>query len=131
MVTRTIWFLCVVLVALAIWLNRDNHSPVFIPTSLDLLTLSAHDIANLLENNTITSLQITKEYLRRIQLDDRSGLGLHTILESTPVHTVLSIANERDVERQKGLIRSPLYGVPLIVKVSFKTSKNRHRRRHC
>ncbi|KAJ5799445.1 amidase family protein [Penicillium psychrosexuale] len=117
---RTIWFLWVVVVALAIrWLSRDNHSPLYIPTSLDLLTLTTHDIADLLGNNTINSLQITKEYLRRIELDDRSGLGLHTILELTPVKSIISIANERDLERRKGLIRSPLHGVPLIVKVNF------------
>lgn len=120
MITRTMWFLGAVVVALAItWLSHDDHSPLYIPTSLDLLTLSAHGITDLLRNNTITSLQITKEYLRRIELDDRSGLGLRTILELTPTRSVLSIANERDLERQKGLTRSLLHGVPLIVKVGF------------
>ncbi|KAJ6079729.1 amidase family protein [Penicillium canescens] len=125
MVMRTIWFFWVVVVALAItWLSRDNHTPLYIPASLDLLTLSAHDIADLLRNNTINSLQITKEYLRRIELDDRSGLGLHTILELTPVQSVISIANERDLERRKGLIRSPLHGVPLIVKGNMATDQS-------
>ncbi|KAJ5415178.1 amidase family protein [Penicillium sp. CMV-2018d] len=125
MIMRTIWFLGAVIVALAItWLSHDGHSPLYVPTSLDLLTLSAHDITDLLRNNTITSLQITKEYLRRIELDDRSGLGLRTILELTPIGSVLSIAKERDLERQKGLTRSPLHGVPLIVKGNMATDQS-------
>lgn len=114
------WFLGAVVVALATsWLSHDDHSPLYIPTSLDLLTLSARDITDILRNSTITSLQITEEYLRRIKLDDRSGLGPRTMLELTPIQNVISIAKERDLERQKGLTRSPLHGVPLIVKVSF------------
>ncbi|KAJ5962526.1 hypothetical protein N7501_007467 [Penicillium viridicatum] len=125
MIMRTIWFLGAAVVALAItWLSHDDHSPLYVPTSLDLLTLSAHDITDLLRNNAITSLQITKEYLRRIELDDRSGLGLRTILELTPIRCVLSIAKERDLERQKGLTRSPLHGVPLIVKGNMATDQS-------
>ncbi|CAI7636718.1 unnamed protein product [Penicillium palitans] len=57
---------------------------------------------------------ITKEYIRRIELDDRSGLGLRILLELTLTQNVLSIAKERDLERQKAV-----HGVPLIVKVGF------------
>jgi amidase len=90
--------------------------PKLIPASFDLLTLTAQDATQLLSNQTFTSLQLTQEYLRRIELDDRSGLGLHTMLELTPPDIIFGIARERDLERQKGILRSPLHGVPLIIK---------------
>ncbi|CAG9981907.1 unnamed protein product [Clonostachys byssicola] len=98
------------------WFAGDVHSPKTTPSSIDLLTLTARDVAELLNNQTFTSLQVTQEYLRQIDLDDRSGLGLHTMLEVTPRAIALHIASERDQERRKGIIRSPLHGVPVLLK---------------
>jgi len=89
------------------WLRGDAHTPTSIPTTFDLLTLTARDLAQLLSNRTFTSLQLTKEYLRRIDIDDRSGLHLRTVLELTPAETALRIAKERDLEREKGLLAWP------------------------
>jgi hypothetical protein len=115
--SRLYWlFLSLALTAILPWLSRDAHIPQSIPASFDLLTITAQDITQLLRNQTFTSFQLTQEYLRRIELDDRSGLRLHTMLELTPPDIILGIARERDFERQKGILRSPLHGVPLIIK---------------
>ncbi len=105
------------LAAVVTWLSGDVHAPRLVPASCNLLTLTAQDITQLLHNQTFTSLQLTKEYLRRIALDDRAGLQLRTMLELTPPATALRIARERDLERRRGLIRGPLHGVPIIIKV--------------
>ncbi|CAH0021083.1 unnamed protein product [Clonostachys rhizophaga] len=113
MAPRISWVLVPLAVAASLaWFAGDVHSPKTIPSSIDLLTLTARDVAELLNNQTFTSLQVTQEYLRRIDLDDRSGLGLHTMLEVTPRAIALHVASERDQERRKGIIRSPLHGVP-------------------
>lgn len=112
------------LAAIFSWLSGDAHAPKSIPAAFDLLTLTAQDVAQLLSNQTFTSLQLTLEYLRRIELDDRSGLGLHTMLELAPVGTTLAIARERDLERQGGILRSPLHDVPLIIKACPQPSSN-------
>ncbi|KAH6640376.1 amidase family protein [Chaetomium tenue] len=124
MASRRYWLffsLTLALAAILPWLGSDPHTPKSIPASFDLLTLTAHDITKLLGNQTFTSLQLTQAYLRRIEFDDRSGLGLHTMLELTPVDITLGIARERDLERRKGLLRSPLHGVPLIIKGNMAT----------
>ncbi|KAK0712905.1 hypothetical protein B0T26DRAFT_753083 [Lasiosphaeria miniovina] len=72
-------------------------------------------------NRTLTSLRLTKEYPRRIALGDKSGLQLHAMLELTPIDIVLGIANERDLERRKGILRSPLHGILLIIKGNMST----------
>jgi len=100
----------------SMWLGSDVHAPRWIPASFDLLTLTAQDLTQLLSNQTFTSAQLTKEYLRRIELDDKSGLRLRTMLEITPPAIALRIAHERDAERLKGIIRGPLHGVPIILK---------------
>lgn len=123
--SRLYWlFFSLVLSAFLPWLSGDAHTPKSIPVSFDLLTLTAQDVAQLLRNQTFTSFQLIQEYLRRIELDDRSGLGLHTMLELTPVEITLGIARERDLERRKGILRSPLHRVPLIIKAC--TLKLRH-----
>ncbi|KAK3376844.1 amidase signature domain-containing protein [Lasiosphaeria ovina] len=81
-------------------------------------------VAQLLSNRTFTSLQLTKEYLRRIALDDKSGLQLHAMLELTPIDIVLGIANERDLERWNGILHSPLHGIPLIIKGNMATDRS-------
>ncbi|KAK2591840.1 hypothetical protein QQS21_010479 [Conoideocrella luteorostrata] len=122
MLGKTSFFLLALIAGLATsWLNRDRHLPQHIPPYVDLLSMTARDIASLLENNTFTSLEVVNEYVRRIKLDDRSGLGLHSILELTPLSTLVGIAKQRDLERQCGLIRSPLHGIPLIVKRNMAT----------
>lgn len=117
-------FFPLALTAILSWLNGDAHTPKSIPAFFDLLTLTAQDITQLLSNQTFTSLQLTQEYLRRIELDDRSGLGLHTMLELAPVDITLGIARERDLERQRGILRSPLHGVPLIIKACPRSNSN-------
>jgi|UniRef100_A0A0B7KB88 amidase len=120
MAPRISWVLVPLAIAASLaWFAGDVHSPKTIPSSIDLLTLTARDVAELLNNQTFTSLQVTQEYLRRIDLDDRSGLGLHTMLEVTPRAIALHIASERDQERRKGIIRSPLHGVPVLLKASI------------
>ena len=88
MASSLFWFLlfqlplAAILTIFSFRLRSDAHMPQFIPATFDLLTLTAQDIAQHLSNQTFTSLQLTKEYLRRIELDDRSGLQLHTILRA-------------------------------------------------
>lgn len=110
------FFFPLAITAILVWLGRDVHTPRSIPASFDLLTLTAQEIAQLLNNKTFTSLELTKEYLRRIELDNRSGLRLLTMLELTPPAISLRIASERDLERSAGMTRGPLHGIPLIVK---------------
>lgn len=46
------------------------------------------------------------------------GLGLRAIIETAPVDKVRAIAHRLDAERANSQVRSPLHGVPILVKDS-------------
>lgn len=51
-------------------------------------------------------------------LTDFPGLQLNAIIETAPLDNVRAIAQSLDDERAAGKVRSPLHGVPIIVKDS-------------
>ncbi|GMF69582.1 unnamed protein product [Aspergillus oryzae] len=73
----------------------------------------------LLEENKTTSAQIVEEYLAQI---DRYEPALNALISPAPREKVLKIAKARDEERQKGQIRGPFHGIPIILKNSFVTA---------
>lgn len=95
-------FLILTLVWIALlgfWLGEDVHRNQFIPPSIDLLTLEARDISNLLQNGTVSTVQLVEEYLHRITLDNVEGLGLRPILSLTSCDLLLRDAHQLDEER--------------------------------
>ncbi len=102
---------------LGFWLGQDVHRNQFIPPSIELLTLDARDISNLLQNGTVSTVQLVEEYLHRIALDNVDGLGLRPILSLMSRDLLLKGARQLDTERQQGSLRSILHGVPFLAKV--------------
>lgn len=60
-----------------------------------------------------------EEYLAQI---DRYEPALNALISPAPREKVLNIAKARDEERQKGQIRGPFHGIPIILKNSFVTA---------
>jgi amidase len=64
--------------------------------------------------------QITRLYLERIEDIDRNGPRLRSVIETNP--DALTIAEELDNERRAGTVRSPLHGIPILVKDNVATN---------
>jgi amidase len=62
---------------------------------------------------------ITEAYLRRIEMVDRQGPTLRSVIETNP--DALAIAEELDRERRAGKVRGPLHGIPVLVKDNIDT----------
>ena len=107
--------------ALAVWLSRDTHRNIYLPTSLDLLTATTSQLSQQLSDGSISSLQLVQEYYRRVQIDNRQGLCLRAILSLTPRRIAMATAKARDEERRMGTIRSPLHGIPIFIKGNMAT----------
>ncbi|KAH6869696.1 amidase signature domain-containing protein [Thelonectria olida] len=88
---------------------------------LDLLRASAKDVSEALQAGRVTSVQLVDAYLARINANNIKGLGLRAIIETAPIDKVRTIARKLDSERARGEVRSPLHGVPIIVKDNFDT----------
>ena len=66
-----------------------------------------------------TACDLVEDYLNRIISIDRSGPRLNAVIEINP--DALEIAEKRDQERKAGKVRSPLHGIPIIIKDNIDT----------
>ncbi len=69
---------------------------------------------------TLTSLELTEAYLRRIAGIDRAGPAIHSVIELNP--DALAIAAWCDAERRAGRVRGPLHGIPILLKDNLDTA---------
>ena len=82
------------------------------------------DIQRAFETGELTSEQLTRMYLERIARIDQSGPSLNSILEINP--DALHIAQAMDRQRRQGSVRSPLHGIPVILKDNINTCDKMH-----
>lgn len=78
---------------------------------------SISEISAALNNNEITSEQLVKYYLERIEAYDKQGPAINSII--TVNEQALGTAKQLDKERQNTGSRSILHGVPIVVKDNF------------
>lgn len=84
---------------------------------LDELTIS--DLAARIQQGALSAERMTELYLERIDQLDRRGPTLRSIIEVNP--DALSIARALDAEYKSSGPRSPLHGVPVLLKDNIET----------
>ena len=72
----------------------------------------------------MTSAELTRTFLRRIEAYDRSGPRLNAVLEVNP--DAIEAAEALDRERAAGGLRGPLHGVPVLLKDNIATADRLH-----
>src|SRR6185503_12186220 len=83
----------------------------------DWFEASVPTLQRLMKHGDLTSVGLTKAYLRRIR-DLNPVLG--AVIETNP--DALHIAAKRDRERRHGHVRGPLHGIPVLVKDNIATN---------
>ena len=78
------------------------------------------DFANALNSGAHTSVSITRAYLERIEAIDRQGPTLRSMLELNP--DAMALAEAADRARQAARLRSPLHGIPIVIKGNIDTA---------
>jgi amidase len=68
---------------------------------------------------TLTSEELTKEYIARIIAIDQNGSGVNSVIELNP--DALAIAHSADVLRKHGIVLGPLHGIPVLLKGNVDT----------
>jgi amidase len=68
---------------------------------------------------SLTSQQLTRAYLERIQELDSTGPGVNSIIELNP--DALEMARNADALRRKGVVLGPLHGIPVLLKDNIDT----------
>ena len=84
---------------------------------IDILTLTASDARALLDAKRIMSTQLVQVCLDQIQRHNKAGLKLNAVLLTAPQEDLMRKASVLDDERARGHVRSPLHGLPILLKV--------------
>ena len=87
--------------------------------SMNLVEADAATLQAAMQAGKATSLALVRAYLARIRAIDKSGPRINSIIELNP--DAISIARERDRERQAGRVRGPLHGIPVLIKDNIAT----------
>ncbi len=82
----------------------------------DWFEASIPRLQRLMRKRELSSVGLTKAYLRRIRALDPV---LGAVIETNP--DALRIAAQRDKERRRGYVRGPLHGIPILVKDNIAT----------
>lgn len=92
---------------------------VNIAATFNLEEATISDINAAFDAGALNSQQLTQLYLNRIDAYDDSGSNLNSLISINP--NALQTAAALDIERQTKGARSPLHGVPVIVKDNYNT----------
>jgi len=77
-------------------------------------------LQTLMERGELTSHELTRYYLNRIEAIDRNGPALNSIIELNP--QALEIAASLDAERRTTGSRGPMHGIPVVLKANIDTA---------
>ena len=87
--------------------------------SLDLTTATIEDINHAFDSGGLTIEKLTRMYLDRIEAYNYSGPKINAIITLNPY--AMEIAKALDEERKTSGPRSPLHGIPVVLKDLFDT----------
>ncbi len=90
-----------------------------LPSDFALNEVTIDLLQKKMESGTLTSRSITEMYLQRINDIDKNGIRLNAVIEVNP--DALAIADLMDTERKAGAVRSPLHGIPVLIKDNINT----------
>jgi amidase len=89
------------------------------PSRFDIVEKSISELAAALDGGTVTSRQLTAEYLARIDAYDQRGPTLNSMIVVNP--RALEEAAALDRERASRGARGALHGIPLVIKDNYET----------
>lgn len=73
-----------------------------------------------MKHGALSSRALTQAYLDRIAAIDDAGPSLNAVIELNP--DAIKEAQARDAERQAGRVRSPMHGIPVLIKDNIDTT---------
>jgi len=87
---------------------------------LQLVEATTTELQKALQTRLVTSEQLVQMYLNRIAAYDQVGPHLNSFIHLNPL--ALEEARASDANRHRGNIKSPLFGVPMILKDNIDTA---------
>jgi amidase len=85
----------------------------------ELNEISVDELRHKITSGVYTIEHVVQLYLDRIQQIDVNGPGLNSVIEVNP--DAITIARQLDKEREEGMNRGPLHGIPVMIKDNIDT----------
>src|SRR5216110_2409942 len=95
----------------------QSATPTSIPTQHNEATVA--QLQAEMASGSLTSEQLTQEYLARIMALDQNGPGVNAVMELNPDE--LAAARQADQQRRRGVVLGPLHGIPVLLKDNIDT----------
>src|SRR5215216_2823613 len=89
------------------------------PPAFDLEEVTITDLQQGLQSGKYTSRELVEKYSDRITDVDKKGPGLYSVIEMNPDAERIAVALDRE-RKEKGP-RSPLHGIPILIKDNIDT----------
>src|SRR6266571_1632490 len=97
--------------------SGQSATPISIPTQHNEATVA--QLQAEMASGTLTSEQLTQEYIARIIALDQNGPGVNAVIELNP--DALVMARNADALRRRGVVLGPLHGIPVLLKDNIDT----------
>src|SRR3954454_9339184 len=106
--------------AVVLTLALHAQTPAPVPAPFPLEEATASQLQEWMTSGRYTARQIAEMYLGRIEVIDRHGPTLRSVIELNP--DALAIADALDAERKAKGVRGPLHGIPVLIKDNIDTA---------
>jgi len=113
--TRQLWTCALAALLLCLVTRTPTGAASF---DFDALTIA--DINRAFDRGALTAERLVQLCLARIEAYDRKGPSLHAVIALNP--KALDTARALDAERKAKGARSPLHGIPIVLKDNYNTS---------
>jgi len=90
------------------------------PPTTPVYYQSITELQAALQTGKLTSVELIRQFMQRIQDLDKNGPNVNAVIEVNP--DALTIAAERDRDRKAGKAHGPLFGIPFLVKDNIDTA---------
>src|SRR5580704_15541835 len=114
---RILFVLIATLMASSWALGDNKDSVAAAPSQFNEATVA--ELQAKMNAGTLTSVELTKYYVRRILDLDQNGPGVNAVIELNP--DAIRIAQQMDDLRRRGKVLGPLHGMPVLIKDNIDT----------
>src|SRR5688572_7825054 len=90
------------------------------PAAFELEEATIEQLQAGMNSGQFTARSLVEKYLKRIDEVDRRGPAVNSVIEVNP--DALAIATDLDKERKARGVRSPLHGIPILIKDNIDTA---------
>lgn len=84
-----------------------------------LAQISAQQATTLMQQQQLSSVELTQYYLQQIEKNNQKGAQIRAIVDIN--RDAIKLATRLDAERKAGKIRGPLHGLPVVLKANIAT----------